>query len=53
MLSGVLLTGIIALVVGNTSLIQLMVQETARGGYSPTLGAPAAPRAAATASRHG
>jgi FtsH-binding integral membrane protein len=36
MLSGVLLTGIIALVVGNTSLIGLMVQATARG-YSPTL----------------
>lgn len=36
MLSGVLLTGIIALVVGNTSLIQLIVQTTARG-YAPTL----------------
>jgi uncharacterized protein len=36
MLSGVLLTGIIALVVGNTSLIELIVQTTARG-YAPTL----------------
>lgn len=36
MLSGVLLTGIIAMVVGNTSLIELIVQPTARG-YAPTL----------------
>jgi uncharacterized protein len=36
MLSGVLLTGIIALVVGNTSLVELMVQNTGRG-YSPTV----------------
>jgi uncharacterized protein len=35
MLSGVLLTGIIALVVGNTSLIELIVQTTPRG-YAPT-----------------
>jgi FtsH-binding integral membrane protein len=37
MLSGVLLTGIIAMVVGNTSLIELIVQSTARGGYAPTM----------------
>ncbi|AQR74248.1 Bax inhibitor-1/YccA family protein [Sphingomonas sp. LM7] len=37
MLSGVLLTAIISMVVGNSSLIELIVQQNANGGYSPTM----------------